>query len=172
MLPIMTFQQKLSAYALGLLTNKDLPDIAMTGLEEDYDSESLRILAGHGSTDNSFVINDYFERTLKELKLTLKGRKEALIDVVAFYAENIVNNKVDTYIHFEKLNDIVDGTEFKWEDLGLMTCYAEYISIWEEKMGGLDFHTSEGLTKEKYIKKSEERIRQYLQEWLLTHGGI
>lgn len=80
----MTFLQKISAYTLGILTDKDLPGIAMTGLEEGYDSESLRILAGHNMTDNSFVLDDYFRRTLNELRLALKDRKEALKDAVAF----------------------------------------------------------------------------------------
>ena len=168
---IMTFLQKLSAYSIGLITDKDLPDLAMTGLEEGFDSESLRILAGHNTTDTSFVLNDYFTRTLKELKLTLKERKDAFIDIIAFYARKIVDNKADTYFEFEKINAIVNKTEFGWDDIGIMPCYAKYISIWEEKMDGLDFHTAEGLTKEEYIKKAEEEIRKYLQQWLIHNGG-
>src|SRR5436189_210349 len=101
---IMTFHQKLSAYTLSFLTDKDLTDIAMTGLE--------------------------------------------------------------------KLNEIINKTEFDWDDIGLMPCYADYISIWEEKTDGLDFHTADGLTKEGYIIKTEEKIRKYLEEWLITNGGI
>ncbi len=167
----MTFLQKLSAYSLGLITDKDLPDLAMTGLEEGFDSESLRILAGHNATENLFVLNDYFTRALKELGLTLKERKDAFIDIIVFYARKIVNYKTDTYCEFEELTTIVNKTGFHWSDIGLMPCYAEYISIWEEKMDGLDFHTAEGLTKEGYIKKAEEEIRKYLQEWLITNGG-
>ncbi|TMI62598.1 MAG: hypothetical protein E6H07_14385 [Bacteroidetes bacterium] len=169
---IMTFHQKLSAYTLSFLTDKDLPDIAMTGLEEGYDSESLRILAGHNVTDNSFVLRDYFRTALKELGLRLKERREALINVVAFYAKSIIDKKTDTYPELEKLNEIINKTEFDWDDIGLMPCYADYISIWEEKTDGLDFHTADGLTKEGYIIKTEEKIRKYLEEWLITNGGI
>jgi hypothetical protein len=35
----MTFIQKLSSYSLGFITDKDLPDVAMTVLEEGYDSD-------------------------------------------------------------------------------------------------------------------------------------
>lgn len=168
----MNFHQKLSAYSLGLLADEFLPDIAITGLEEGYDSESLRILAGHNSVENSFALNDYFIKTLKELGLTQKDRKDALINVIAFYAKKIVDKNTDTYLEFEKLNEVVNKTEFHCEDIGLMPCYADYISIWEEKMDGLDFHTAEGLTKEKYIEKTEEDIRKYLKEWLTTNGGI
>lgn len=167
----MNFLQKLSAYSLGLITDKDLPDIAMTGLEEGYDSESLRILAGHNTMDNSFVLTDYFSRTLKELGLSLNDRKKALIDVAWFYAKNIIDKKVNTYLEFEKLNEVINKTEFHFDDIGLMPCYEEYISIWEEKTDGLDFHTAESITKEKYIEKSEERIRKHLQKWLTINGG-
>ena len=168
----MTFLQKLSSYSLGLIRDKDLPDVAMTGLEEGYDSESLRILAGLTTTENSFLLNDYFGRTLKELRLSLNDRKEILKNVVAFYAKNIVDKKADAYLEFEKLNEIINKTEFRCDDLGLMSCYADYISIWEEKTGGLDFHSAENITKEKYIEKTEESIRKHLQEWLIVYGGM
>lgn len=167
----MTFLQKLSAYSLGFITDKDLPDVAITGLEEGYDSESLRILAGHNTTDNSFVLSDYFIRALKELRLALNDRKEALINVVGFYAKNIVDKKADTYLEFEKLNEVINKTEFHCDDIGLMSCYADYISIWEEKTHGLDFHTAEGITKEKYIEVTQESLRKHLQEWLAVNGG-
>ncbi len=167
----MTFHQKLSAYTLGFLTDKELPDIAMTGLEEGYDAESLRILAGHTITDNSFVLRDYFKSMVKELGLTLKERKEALISIIAFYAKNIVDKKTGTYTEFEKLNQTINKTEFDCDDMGLMPCYADYISIWEEKMDGLDFHSVQGLTKEEYIEKTEGEMRKYLEEWLITNGG-
>ena len=144
----MTFSQKISAYTLGFLFDKDLPDIAMTGLEEGRDSESLRILAGHNTTDNSFLLNEYFIKVLQELRLVVKDRKESLKDVISYYATNIVNKKSDTYLEVKKLNEIISKTEFYYDDLDLMPCYADYISIWEEKMDGLDFHTAEGLTKE------------------------
>jgi hypothetical protein len=167
----MTFFQKLSAYSLGFITDKDLPDVAMTGLQEGYDSESLRILAGHNTKDNLFVLNDYFRRALIELRVVLNDKKESLITVVAFYARNIVDKKVDTYLEFEKLNEIITKTGFHCADIGLNSCYAEYISIWEEKMDGLDFHTADGIPKEKYIEKTEENIRNHLQEWLIVNGG-
>jgi hypothetical protein len=52
----MSFLQELSAYSLGFITDKDLPDPAMTGFEEGYDFESPRILAGLNTTKNSFLL--------------------------------------------------------------------------------------------------------------------
>lgn len=167
----MTFLQKICAYTLGIITDSDLPDVAMTGLEEGYDSESLRILARHNTIENTFVLNDYFIKALEELGIILNDRRNALIAVVSFHAKQIVDKNADTYIEFEKLNEIINKTEFHCADIGLMPCYADYISIWEEKTGGLDFHTAEGITKEQYIEKTEERIRKQLQDWLAVNGS-
>ncbi len=162
----LTFLQKISAYALGLSTEKDLPGLAITGLEEGYDSVSLRILAGLNPTDSPFNLNDYFTSSLNELQIIMPEGKEALIEVVAYYARAIVEKTTDTYTAFGKLIDIINKTPYHCADIGLLHCYADYISIWEEKMGGLDFHTKEGITSEKYIEKTEESIRQQLTKWL------
>jgi len=42
----MTFRQQISKYVTGNLTTEQLPDIAVTGLEEGLDTPSLCILAG------------------------------------------------------------------------------------------------------------------------------
>lgn len=162
----MTFLQKISAYSLGLSTEKDLPDLAITGLEEGYDSASLQILAGLNPGNHLLNLTDFFNKSLKELQITIPEGKEALIEVVAFHASVIVGKKTDTYAEFGKLIDIINKTPFHCADIGLLHCYADYISIWEEKMGGLDFHTKAGITSEKYIEITEESIRQQLIKWL------
>ena len=167
----MTFKQKISAYALGVFTESDLPGIAMTGLEENYVSESLRILAGFNSSENSFVLADYFKKAQNELHLETKESKDALKDIIIFYTQNIVNKIIDPYSGIERLHKIIGKTEFHFDDYGLMPCYTDYISIWEEKKDGLDFHTTEGLTKEQYIEKTEESIRIFLREWLIENAG-
>ncbi|HRG92984.1 MAG TPA: hypothetical protein PLZ10_08535, partial [Chitinophagaceae bacterium] len=116
--------------------------------------------------DSPFNLNDYFTSSLNELQIIMPEGKEALIEVVAFYARAIVEKTTDTYTAFGKLIDIINKTPYHCADIGLLHCYADYISIWEEKMGGLDFHTKEGITSEKYIEKTEESIRQQLIKWL------
>ncbi|MCX6319579.1 MAG: hypothetical protein NTW29_20040 [Bacteroidetes bacterium] len=162
----MTFEQQISAYSLGILQAKDLQDLAIKGLEESYDSESLRILAGLSSTENPFILHDYFTKAISELNIQLKDPKDALKDVIFFYAKIIVDKQVDTYSGFDKLDSIIMKTGFDFDNFDLMPCYVEYISIWEEKSDGLDFHTYEGLTKEQYIEKTEQQIRNFLREWL------
>lgn len=162
----MTFQQKLSAYVVGHLTAKDLPGMALTALEEGYDSESLVILAGYDEADNAFVMEDYFKKTLNELGLQLKEDKVALIDVLKYYAQEIVDKKVDPYTGFEKMKSIVDNTMFDLPDIGLMDCHIESIEIWETMSGGLNFHTILGLTKSQFIEKKKEEMRMLLRDWL------
>lgn len=165
----MTFLQKIAAYSLGFKTDKDLPDIAMTAMEEGYDTASLRMLAGKSENDSAFELRDYFGLTLKELGLVLPETNEALKRVVAYYAKRIAEKEVDTYQGFDEMNDMINRTAFDCEALGLMSCYVDHITIWEEKSEGLDFHTAEGISKEQYIKRTEEGIRQQLKEWLTLH---
>jgi hypothetical protein len=171
----MTFEQKISAYTLGLLTDKDLSDIAITGLNEGYNSESLRILAGHNSSENSFVLNEHFQNVLNELQITLKERKLALIDVVRFYVLNIVEKEADVYLEFEKIHEMINETEFYFHDIGLMPCYADYISIWEVEVAGLPqingFYLHVGREKVEFIDKTKMEMKTFLREWLIVHGG-
>ena len=169
--PNMTLVQKISAYTLGLLTDKDLPDIAMTGLEEGYDSESLRILAGHHPTDNAFQLFDYFKKSLSEIGLTQDNRKSSLINVIRHYAGEIINRQLDPYLGFDEINKIVRVTEFDYSDISLDDCYVDYISIWEVKSDGLQLHTGSGLTKEQFIDKSKKDLISHFKLWLTEMGG-
>ena len=167
----MTLVQKISAYNLGLLTDRDLPDIAMTGLEEGYTSESLRILAGYSSNDNAFQLVDYFKRTLLELRLTPIDKKDSLISVIKHYADKIIQRQLDPYLGFDDINKIVRTTHFDYSDISLNECYVDYISIWEVQSDGLQLHTGSGLTKEKYIDKTKEDLVNHLRQFLTEIGG-
>lgn len=145
--------------------------MAMTAMEEGYDTASVRMLAGKSGNDSAFELRDYFGLALKELGLVLPERKEALITVVAYYAKRIAEKEVDTYLGFDEINDMINRTEFDCEALGLMSCYTDYITIWEEKSDGLDFHTAAGISKNEYIKKTEEGIRRQLKEWLIENDS-
>ena len=169
--PIMTFIQKISAYTLGLLTDKDLPDIALTGLEDGYDSESLRILAGYNQTDNAFQVFDTYRKSLVELGIVPASRKNLLINVVNYYAYQIIKNSIDPYSGFDEINHLIRKTEFDYPDIGLENCYAEYVSIWEVLTDGLQLHTGSGLTKEQYITETKEELVSHLKRWLKLTGG-
>ena len=158
----MTFLQKIAAYSLGFKTDKDLPDIAMTAMEEGYDTASLRMLAGKSEKDSAFELREYFGLALKELGLVLPERKEALTRVVAFYANRIAEKEVDTYQGFDEMNAMINKTEFECDALGLMSCYVDYITIWEEKSDGL-YKISEQDFQDERIRRMMLRIENMLE---------
>lgn len=162
----MTFTQKISAYNLDLLLDKDLPDIALTGLIEDYDSASLRILAGYNELSNPFLLVETFEKSLNEMGMVLPDRKQSLINVISFHATSIVEGEIDPYIGFEAIDRVIRNTEFNYPDLDLDACYGEYITIWELMTDGLQMHTGSGLTKEQFIQKTKINLSDSLAAWL------
>lgn len=167
----MTFYQKISAYSLSLLSDKDLPGIAVSGLEEGFDSESLRILAGYGSNENPFKLAGYFSRSLKEIGFNIPTRVNALISIIRYYVDEIIKGKVDSYEGFQAIENIVRSTSFDFEDIKLQDCYVNYISIWEVSSDGLQLHEGSGLTKEEYINNEKRELVSNLRSWLNSAGG-
>lgn len=162
----MNFWQQVSAYNLGLLNATDLPDVAMSGIEEGLDSESLRILAGKQPGNNPFELSHYYTAALKELGMDEPDRRSAMFNVIGFYAQQIASRQVDPYPGFALIGDLFRKTAFYYDAFDLVSCYAHFISIWEVKTDGLQLHTGEGLTKEQYIAKRSEELSQGMAEWL------
>ena len=162
----MTFIQKISAYNLGFLTDQDLPDIALTGLSENLDSLSLRILAGYNERENPFLLADTFTNTLKEIDVSLPDRRQCLINVITHYAAQITCGTIDAYSGFDAIDTFVRKTEFSYQDLNLDQCYAEYITIWELKTDGIQMYTGSGLTKKHFIDKTKMDLATLLAAWL------
>ena len=162
----MTFIQKISAYNLGFLLDRDLPEVALTGLTEGFDSQSMIQLAGYNELENPFLLAETFHKSLIELGIVLFGRKESIINVITFYATQIVNHEVDAYAGFDTINKFVRKTEFDYSDLYLNDCYVEYITIWELKTDGLQMHEGSGLTKEQFINKTKTDLSYLLSAWL------
>jgi len=169
--PTMTLVQKLSAYTLGMLSDKDLPDIALTGLDEGYDSPSLRILAGYRSSDNPFQLKDYFEKALMELGIAERNQRDSLIEIIKYYADQIVHKKLDPYLGFDQIDKILLSTQFEYRDIFLDKCYVDYISIWEVQNDGLQLHEGSGLTKDQYIEATKNELISNLRQWLTETGG-
>lgn len=140
--------------------------MAVTGLEEGLNSYTLRVLAGHNAGDNPFQLVDYFKAVLKELDLVQPGRKWALIDVIEFHAYKIAHEQSDPYSGFGLIDDILKKTEFYYDDIGLMECYSDYISIWEVESDGLQLHEGLGLTKEQFINRAKDDLVKHISVWL------
>lgn len=162
----MTFRQKIAAYTLGILTDQDLPGIAMTGMEEGFESASLHILAGCNSNENRFHLSEYYVNSLKQLNLIEPDSRTAVITVLKSYANNIIDGKTDAYHGFEKMENILNRTPFHYSNLLLTNCYVDYISMWEVKSHGLQLHVGDGLSKEQYLEKTSKDLIINLKQWI------
>jgi len=69
--------------------------MAVTGLLEGLESESLVILAGMSESDNKFQLTEYFENAINELKIELPDKRTAAIELSLFYAQEIIDNRLD-----------------------------------------------------------------------------
>ena len=102
----MNFKQHIAKYVTEHLTTSQLPELAILGVQEGYESESLFILAGMSNMDNGFEIQEYFKKTLAELNLELPDRRKAALEYAIGIAQDILNEKKDL---FEGLAEIKSG---------------------------------------------------------------
>lgn len=117
----------------GNLTTSQLPEIAILGLEEGLESESLLILGSLSRNDNSFEINEYFEKVIKELDIEFPEKRQAAI----IYAQGIIDDILTGEIEiiegiYEIKNKAIDSFDFFSESQKY--CYD---SIGFEKIYGL-----------------------------------
>lgn len=166
----MNFRVKLAAYVLRHLSEKDLSDIAMTALSEGIDSDSIRILAGMNSSDNTFELRMYFETALIENNLILPDEKKALEIYITFVIQKINSLSLSPYQGFEKIDDAIGKTAYYFDDMGLMECYVDYIQIWEIKTGGTEFYPKD-FSPSRYIAEKEQEMLEKLNLWVKNITG-
>jgi hypothetical protein len=154
------FTEYLAAYSLGMLTPSDFPDAALAAMEEGYESESLYILAGIEKNENSFVKDEYWQKTLRELNISLPEEHEAQKTVIRYYAGQIVYHSADPYdtinMLYYKINDDYDD----WDKFGLK----EVVHLFWE----FDYYTTTSDTE--LIIKQE--MRELLRKWLDPHAVL
>ncbi len=101
----------------GNLTASDLPKVEYKGILEGLESESLIILAGMGDKDNSLELEQYFSLSLKELNLQLPELREAAIQLALYYADEIIDRRLDPIAGVYKiLNKCLDTYDFSKEN--------------------------------------------------------
>lgn len=89
----MNFKVKIAAYVIRILTEKVIPDIGLTALEENYNGEFLSIIAGLSKNENPFLMVDYFNEVLTE------NEKGVLLITHNHY--NVENIKADSFYNIE-----------------------------------------------------------------------
>lgn len=135
----MDFREKIANYTLGNYSSKDLPDIATSGINQGLESNSLYVLAGLNEQDNSFEIDQYFNRSLIELEILLPNELEAANILLSYYLRQIISSpnqafelmsKIDNQIYnkidWNKQEAIYPKETFVGEYLGLQNMYTWY----------------------------------------------
>lgn len=165
----MDFQEKLANYVLGNLSISQFSDIALTGLRQGVESESLLILAGMSSVDNPFELQTYFDKSLQELGITLPNKIEAAKVLLRYYLGKMIAHPesalevmrsvdYDVYHKVNWLNELgVKEKKFFGEELGLERLYTWYRELQDFEDDGMLLYYNE-LPKEEQIQKFKEHL--------------
>lgn len=165
----MNFQEKLANYVLANLSISQFSDIALTGLRQGVESESLLILAGMSSIDNPFELQTYFDKSLQELGITLPNKIEAAKVLLRYYLGKMIAHPEsalevmrsvdnDVYHKVNWLKELgVKEKKFVGEELGLERLYTWYRELQDFEDDGMLLYYNE-LPKEEQMQKFKEHL--------------
>jgi hypothetical protein len=165
------FEHLIAKYVTGNLTTKDLPQVALVAMDEGLESESTIILAGLEKNENSFVIESYFNLAIKELGLTIPGKRDAALKYAIGISQEVINGE----------KDLITGvSEIYQKALGSYNFFGEtkeyaYDSIYFERVYGLydeyDDLTNElvqisgDYSREKLMAENRQELIKELIAW-------
>ena len=160
----MKFEQLIAKHVTGHLSNSQLPELAVIGLIEGFESESLLILASMSENDNTFEIRQYFTNSLRELEIKLPEIRQACLIYAEGVIEEIFENKKELIVGLREIKDnAIDEYDFYSETVRY--CYD---SIGFEKIYGLYvdyFEVQECVTK--WNKRKSEKLINSIKTELL-----
>ena len=165
----MNFIEKIANYRLGNISRSQFPDIAMTALNENIESDSILILAGMSDRDNTFELEQYFNKSLEELNISLPDKLISAKILIRYYLNEIILNQNEVF----KIMQIIDNEiykqvdwvselnisrkEFVGEELGLERMYTWYRELQDFEDGSMLLYYND-LPKEKQKDKFEEHL--------------
>ncbi len=173
----MNFIEKIADYVLGNRTPGQLPDIAMSGLKEGIESDSLFILAGMHKNDNAFELQAYFDRMLAEVGIDLPNKIEAAYTVIAYYLSMAVDEPSKAYdvmtqidLEIRLSNEWIESfpelkKEVVGEELGLQHLYTWYRELQDFHDGGMLLYYNE-LPLHEQKRKFEDHLLEEAKNWL------
>ncbi len=169
----MTFNEKIADYVLGNRTRTQYPNIALSALEEDLESESLLIICGMTEEDNSYELEQYFNNMLGELEVQLPTKLEAANTLISYYLNKMIAEprmgfsimtKIQNEIYYaEEWEQLIPETEkmFVGQELGLQHMYTWYRELQDQEDGSRLFYHND-LPKRKF----EENLVDEAKKWL------
>ena len=175
----MNFQQKLADFVLGNRSTSQHPDIALTGLDEQLESESLFILAGMNERDNSFELEQYFRQMLSELQIELPTKMEAANVLLNYFMTQMVEEPTRAFELMTKIENRIyyaiewsesnsqNTKKYVGQELGLEHLYTWYRELQDFKDGSMLLYYNE-LSRNEQKKKFEEHLVEEAQNWLNT----
>lgn len=115
---------------------------AITQMLQGAHSLSLFALAGMKPLDNPFEVNDYFLKVLKDLKIEIPAKHDAVENYVIFICKRLVAESLSEQVGCELIANICFDLQYQaytdWYDLidkldsGLIT-YAEFKTMVKER---------------------------------------
>jgi len=88
---------KVAEFSAGRFNYHKLPALGTEALLDNYDSESLRILAGLDEKTAEDEVMFYFKRSLRELGILLPEVKEAIYILSKEVACKIISGELEEY---------------------------------------------------------------------------
>ena len=164
------FRQEILNYILGNNTISDLPRIGLMGLNEGMESESMIILAGLSETDNSFEIEQYFKSTISELNFVLPDKNSASIELAQFYADLVIDRKLDPIIGVNKMIrkcfdhcDFGESKKYAMDNIGFEAVYGLYWSF--DDLINADRQWDKNKTNSQLMIETKDEIISELIKW-------
>lgn len=146
----MTIDEWLCRYELELFTARDLPDFAVLALEADFDSPSLRELAGSTSV-YSHDLRLLFDKSLSELNLTRPSGNQAAMRLARDVATKVVTGAIGPY----------QGARTIWVDLYLRAPQARQLRVFIYLASEYE---EDEKNRDKYLDQIIQTCRELLQE--------
>lgn len=167
----MNFNYLLADYYLGNRTTSQLPEIALVGIQEGIESESLLILAGMNHNDNQHEIARYFELAESELNIERYSPLKCANILLLSYLTEIISNPTKSFdlmgkIHNDiytntKLDDIVTNkSKYLGEELNLEKMYTWYRELQDWEDGSALFYYNNLSRPQQRLKFIEELVNE------------
>lgn len=167
MMKPLSVEEAASFHVMGLLTARDLVEVAVRALVEERESESLSILAGETNPD-MFVVGPLFERCLKELSIEKQRHVEARLSVVHNYARDICEGGLSPYDGAKAIwplvSDFLDSSSYLMRSFIGFASNIEDIEDWTEAQ-------RKEWNSATYLKEMEDGILQAAEDVLKLKTG-
>lgn len=146
--------------------------MAVTGLLEGLESESLVILAGMSESDNKFQLSEYFEKAINELKIKLPDKRNAAIELALFYANEMIHKRVDPIVGLSNIiskclnsyNFFDESKQYAMDSIQFHNLYGLYWTY--DDLKNADYQLQKDKSNEELIQETKSEIIKEIEIWM------